>query len=128
MNPLANPEPEDSAAAEDRRLQALLRDHAPDYIADAGFTAGVLGRLPASRQVRTRRRLWLVGGAVVLGAAAAAALAGPGLVEQGSAAGDWLAECAQRPVPYVGDGLSLVLLAVGLGCAAFGWRISARAN
>lgn len=126
MNPLANPEPEDSTAAEDRRLQALLRDNAPDYIADAGFTAGVLGRLPASRQVRTRRRLWLLGGAVVLGAAAAAALAGPGLVEQGSVAGGWLRDCWQRPVPYVGDMASLGSLVVGLAAAAFGWQSYAR--
>ena len=128
MNLLPNPENDDARAAEDRRLEALLRDAAPDYIDDAGFTAGVLGRLPASRAVRHRRRLWLVGGAGVLGVAAAALLAGPAMVEQGSAALGWLAVYGQRPVPYVGDALSLALLVVGCACAALGWRWSARAG
>ena len=126
MNPSSTPENDAAHSAEDRRLEALLRAYASDYIDDAGFTAAVIGRLPHTRQVQTRRRLCLLGGALVLGVAAVAVLAGPALVEQGRIAGDWLRECGSRPVPYFGDLLSLALLAVGFAGAAFGLRACSR--
>lgn len=122
MKPSLNPESEDAGAAEDRRLQVLLRDSAPDYIDDAGFTSAVLQRLPASRPRYARRRLWLVGAALVLGSASAAALAGPAVVDQGGPVWDWVLGCCTRPVPYLGETVSIGSLLAGLAAAGLGWR------
>lgn len=121
-----NPGSEDNAVAEDRRLQALLLQHGPDYINDAGFTAAVIARLPASRKVGARRRQWLLAGAIALGTAAMAVLAGPALLDQSANAGGWLLDWSTKPLPYVGPAIPLGSLAVVVFGVGLGWRTYVR--
>ncbi len=125
MKPQSTPESEDAVSAEDRRLQALLREHGTDYIDDAGFTASVLGRLPPARKTRSRRRIWLVSLAAAVGGTAAVVGTWNDL---GGGAELWRLACAwsARPLPYCGDVLSFGSLLVLAASLAVGWRAYAR--
>ncbi len=125
MKPPSTPESDDAVAAEDRRLQALLREHGADYIDDAGFTATVLGRLPLARKTRSRRRFWLVALAAAAGVTAAAVGAWNGS-EDGAQV--WRLVCAwsSRPLPFGGEALSYGSLLVLAASVAVGWRAYSR--
>ncbi len=122
----STPQPSDDSAAEERRLRELFRDAAPEYIDDAGFTARVVGRLPASRRSHQRRRWLLLGSAAALGTGVAVLLAGGPLTELG--AGGWalLARWSARPVTLLNESIPLGALAVFVAASAFGWWASAR--
>ncbi len=120
MNSQPPPEPGPLSAAEERRLQQLLGDEAGGYIADAGFTASVLGRLPLARVRRERRRWLLLGSAVLLGGVVAGVFGGHDLAEALSAGWSWVAEWSVHPIPRmetVATAGTLVVLVGSLGLA-----------
>ena len=110
-----------STAEEERCLREIFRAAEPPYLEDAGFTARVVGRLPASRAHRAQRRLVLVGVATVIGGVIAVLLAGPELIEAGGAIWSVVREWSLHPVPLVGSAFTLGSLAVLLGAVAVGW-------
>ena len=122
MNPTMSDSSENnSTAEEERRLRELFRVAEPPYLDDAGFTMRVVGRLPASRAQRARRRVMLVGVAIVIGGAVAAPSAGPELVEVGGAVWSVVREWSLHPVPLGGAVFTLGSLVVSLGAVAVGW-------
>ena len=126
MKPNSDQPERNPAADDEQRWQSLFRATEPPYLDDAGFTARVVGRLPASRARRARRRLVLVGSAAVLGGAIVAPLAGAELLEAGGALWAVVREWSLHPVPLVGPAFTLGSLAVLLVAAAVGWWSSAR--
>lgn len=113
------------SAADERRLQQLFGDDSTSYLADAGFTARVLGRLPEPRCRRERRRWLLLGGAVLLGGALAGLFGGPDLTVALAAGWSLAAEWSARPIPRletVATVGTLVCLAGALGVAWWGVR------
>src|ERR1019366_1636270 len=103
-------------AGDDRRLEQLLRDAAPAYIDDAGFSTRVLGALPPSRrQVRTRR-LALIGAGTVLGVATAALLGGSQIAHSANQLTVLIATWSELPLSFGGVsatlGATVSLLAV----------------
>lgn len=120
MNASTQPDPDDTAA-EERHLRELFRTAAPEYIDDAGFTARVVGRLPASRRRQQRRRWWLLGAAAVLGAALAAPAAGGPLYDLGAKGWTLLAAWSAQAVPFLNGAVSLGALVVLVAASAVGW-------
>lgn len=121
MNSSPSPESEPRAAAEERRLRQLLGAGASDYIDDAGFTALVLGRLPAARRRREWRRRLLLGAAMLAGAAGAAVLAGPELAGRSATVWAWLVAWSARPVPGLEMMATCGSLTVLAGSLAVAW-------
>lgn len=125
MKTSMQPNPEDNFAAdEERRLQELFRDNAADYIADAGFSAQVVGRLPVPRR---RRRTLLLGAALLLGSAVAGLLGGQELVVTLADGCRLFMDWSVRPLPGAASLLTIgsaALLLVSLGIA---WWSCARA-
>jgi hypothetical protein len=72
MNSQPPSDPDPLTDVEERRLRQLFRHETSDYIDDAGFTARVMGRLPAARRRRESRRTLLVGLGALLGCTVAA--------------------------------------------------------
>jgi hypothetical protein len=126
MNSSQSPESEPLNAAEERRLHQLFRDGAADYIADAGFTARVLGQLPVVRQRREWRRRLLVGAAALIGATVAAVFAGPELAGRLAAGWAWLGAWSARPVPGIEMMATFGSLTVLLGALIVAWWASSR--
>ena len=128
MNSSQSPESEPLSVAEERRRQQRFRDGATDYLADAGFSARVLGHLPVARHRREWRRRWLVGGAVLLGGAAATVCGGHDLVATLSAGwaqcGEWIA----YPVPGLEAMATVGSVVVLVGSLGVAWWSYARAE
>ncbi|MBK8477865.1 MAG: hypothetical protein IPL39_16635 [Opitutaceae bacterium] len=121
MNAPLPPEPDPVSVAEERRLQQVFRDGAADYLDDAGFTARVLGRLPAARRQRERRRWLLLGTAVLLGGAVAGVFGGHDLAAALSAGWSWAAEWSVRPIPRMETLATAGSLVVLIGALAVAW-------
>lgn len=120
MNSSQTPDPEPLNASDERRLQQLFHDGAPDYIADAGFTASVLGHLPVARRQREWRRRLLVGAALVLGCALTGLFGGADLAKALAAAWSWLGELSIRPLygleaVFSFGSAAALLVALGVG-------------
>lgn len=128
MNSSQFPESEPLSVAEERRLQQFFRDGEAEYVDEAGFTARVLGRLPVARQRREWRRRWLVGGAAVLGGAAAVLCGGHDSVT--ALAGAWvlLGEWSAHPLPGVEAGGTVSSVVVLAGTLTVAWWSYARAE
>lgn len=115
------PESGGEISAEDRRLQALLRENGADYIDDAGFTDSVLGRLPPPRGTRPWRRFLLVAMASAAGVAAATTAGAWDRIENGAEIWRLLCAWSVRPLPCCGDALSFGSLLVLAASLAVGW-------
>lgn len=116
--------PDFDEAAEERRLQALFQAGEPGYIADAGFTARVVGRLPVARRRRRLRRGLLVGTAALVGGGLCGLLGGADLLAAGSTAWALVQAWSLQPVPGTAQGFTvgyalLLLLALGACWWAF---------
>jgi hypothetical protein len=107
-------------AGDDRRLEQLLRDAAPAYIDDAGFSTRVLGALPPSRRQAKTRRLALIGAGTILGVATAALLGGSQIAHSANQLTVLIATWSELPLSFGGVsttlGATVSLLAV-LVCA-----------
>jgi hypothetical protein len=113
----SEPSPDD-----DGRLEQRLRESSQSYIADAGFTARIMGALPPSRRRAERRRRVLLLGAALLGCGLMAVLGGSGLVASIATATDRLAAWSTLPVPVLGATSTVGVLAGWvLALAAGGW-------
>ncbi len=99
----------------------MLREAAPMYIDNAGFTAKVLMALPrARRRVETRRLLLLLGSAL-LGTVITLVLAGNQLVAFGTLVTGHLARWGAVPVPWLGSTFTIATAAAAIAIAAAGW-------
>lgn len=121
MNSPSTPEPEPLSPAEEQRLQQLFHDEVPGYIDDAGFSMQVLGRLPPTRVGRERRRLWLVGGAVLFGGAAAVVCGGHDLPEALLEGWRLVAAWSVRPIPRLEAVATVGTFVVLVGSLVVAW-------
>lgn len=121
---MKTPEPladDASASGDDRRLEQLLRKASTAYIDDAGFTARIMGALPAPRRRAEKRRAGLLLGAAALGCGLAAVLGGSDLITFVATATEALAAWSALPVPGLGSAFTVGVLACWIMTVAAGW-------
>ena len=110
-----------SSSGDDDRLEQMLRESSSAYIDDAGFTARIMGLLPAPRRGAERRRNGLLLGAAALGCGLTAVLGGANLVAFVGTTLERLAAWIVFPVPGLGATFTVGVLGCWIMTVAVGW-------
>ncbi len=121
MNTPESPAPDAPASGDDHQLEQMLRKVSSAYIDDAGFTARILGALPAPRRRAERRRNGLLLGAAALGCGLATVLGGSDSITFVATTMEELVAWSALPVPGLGSAFTVGVLACWIMTAAAGW-------
>jgi hypothetical protein len=110
-----------SASGDDQRLEQMLPQAASIYIDDAGFTAQIMGALPAPGRRAEWRRNGLLLGAMALGCGLSAVLGGSDSIAFVATMMDRLVAWSALPVPGFESALTVGVLACWIMTMAAGW-------